>query len=114
VIGTYFIQEQLGDERLYFWLIISVVIVFSLVLVLSYFKLYRFSSKTELIKQSRRNNLTRRVKSYILKNILFFRAFITPSFIQLIIASYLSTIVFMMINKTKQETNLTLLGQYIN
>lgn len=114
LLGIYILQQFLNIEGIFNWLLISIGIVVIFVILLSYFKLYLFSSKDDGVKKRRRNQLTRKVKSYILKNILFFKSLITPSFIQLMIASFLLTIVFMMINKTADETTVTLLGQHIN
>ena len=68
------------------------------------------NSGRSLINQNKRPV----TKSLIKKNIAYFRRYITSSFIQLLVVSALSLIVYLSVTKTVQQTNLTVLGEYIN
>ncbi|QZT34621.1 ABC transporter permease [Caldalkalibacillus thermarum TA2.A1] len=49
-----------------------------------------------------------------LKSVWFYRAFLTSSFMQLLMVSILSAFLLLTINETISQTNVTVLGQYIN
>src|SRR5690625_2824152 len=83
------------EQSLYGWLFIGIVIVMAVILLLSYFKLFKFTSHHQTLKGNQRNRRTRNIQSYVLKNLMFFKGFITPSFVQLLIASYLSVSVLL-------------------
>lgn len=48
------------------------------------------------------------------KNLTYFSPFIRSPFFQLLVVSTLSSIVYLSLGKTVEETNITLLGEYIN
>ncbi|MGG0719203.1 ABC transporter permease [Robertmurraya massiliosenegalensis] len=54
------------------------------------------------------------LKSMVLKNIKFYSKFIRSPFLQLIVVSGLSTYVYLSLTETVQQTNVTLLGEYVN
>lgn len=53
-------------------------------------------------------------RGLLLKNISYYKRYICSPFIQLIFVSGLSTYVYLSLTETVQQTNLTILGEYVN
>lgn len=81
------------------------------------FFLLSYLMYTKIQRNQKRKNIhffEKRHKSILLKNISYFSEYINPSFVQLLVVSALSSFVFLSLTKTVEDTNLTVLGQYIN
>ncbi|MGE8205164.1 ABC transporter permease [Heyndrickxia sp. NPDC080065] len=112
------IQQWLHlSNKIYLWqLAITVISIFFL-----YFTISRKTKKTFNVKMKKKlvhvrektSNQPHR-KSLVPINLQYFYRFIRPPFIQLLLVSTLSSFVYLSLTETVQQTNVTILGEYIN
>ena len=107
----YFMNQQ-------FYQTTQVYIIFSIMVLLTFMiLLFMLSIKFQQVFKNNGVLNQPRVKinaSLFMKNITYFRSFISSSFIQIALVSMLLPLIFIAIYDTVDQTNLTLLGEYIN
>lgn len=101
------------SSHLYLWLLLIGALAFGFVMLLLTLKLKNLENvqKKKPIVASRRRE---KLQSLVEINLMFFTRFIRAPFVQLVIVSALSSFVFLTLIETVQQTNLTMLGEYIN
>ncbi len=110
--GLYFIKIWFETSNfIYLWQIGFVLVAF---LMFTFMMSKRIQKGNNSVRSLINQNKRPVTKSLIRKNIAYFRRYITSSFIQLLVVSALSLIVYLSVTKTVQQTNLTVLGEYIN
>ncbi|WP_217586931.1 ABC transporter permease [Lentibacillus saliphilus] len=70
-----------------------------------------FTNGSKVSKTKIRNH---RIRFLVVKNMIYFKAFIRVPFVQLIIVSILASFVYLSLTETVNETSVTLLGNYVN
>lgn len=100
-------------NNLFLWNIISVFFTWLIVFfMLKHNIQVGIKSKSQLSKNT--SVLVKRSNSLVIKNLIFFISHIRSPFFQLLLVSALSTFVYLSLTETVEQTNLTLLGEYIN
>ena len=105
------INKQLNFSQLVFYIqaIVSLFTILILIMLAAIQLKTRRKEKAEKVIKPKRE-----WKSLVAKNIYYYRKQITSPFIQLVIVSGLSSFVYLSLTKTVTQTNLTILGEYIN
>lgn len=107
---------QIGTDAsnlIYLWHMIGMVFATIMFIVIILTKMSKMN-KGIRTQTRRRFEQMYHLQSFVLKNILHFSTYVRSPFIQLFVVSLLSSFVYLSLTETVEQTNMTLLGEYIN